>query len=120
MSIGFDSDEIILEKLRERLRRMTDEELIKGAGEAGRQVRHSHTSQREPGAGHCGVADETRGKTEPQARGLVQGLSLPSGQLEDGAASGGEGGVPLRGTVPASRLYRHEPEPAQPGGSALL
>ena len=29
MSIGFDSDEIILDKLRERLRRMTDEELIK-------------------------------------------------------------------------------------------
>jgi hypothetical protein len=28
MSIGFDSDRIILEKLRERLRRMTDEELI--------------------------------------------------------------------------------------------
>ncbi len=29
MSIGFDSDEVILEKLRARLRRMTDEELIK-------------------------------------------------------------------------------------------
>ena len=29
MSIGFDSDEIILEKVRERLRRMTDEELIR-------------------------------------------------------------------------------------------
>jgi hypothetical protein len=29
MSIGFDSEEVILEKLRERLRRMTDEELIK-------------------------------------------------------------------------------------------
>jgi hypothetical protein len=29
VSIGFDSDEVILEKLRERLRRMSDEELIK-------------------------------------------------------------------------------------------
>jgi hypothetical protein len=29
MSIGFDSDEITLKKLRERLRRMTDEKLIK-------------------------------------------------------------------------------------------
>jgi len=29
MSIGFDSDEIILKKLRERLRRMTDEELLR-------------------------------------------------------------------------------------------
>ncbi len=28
MSISFESDEIVLEKLRERLRRMTDEELI--------------------------------------------------------------------------------------------
>ncbi len=29
MSIGFDSDEVILEKLRARLRRMANEELIK-------------------------------------------------------------------------------------------
>jgi len=29
MSIGFDSDQVILNKLRERLRRMTDEELIR-------------------------------------------------------------------------------------------
>jgi hypothetical protein len=33
--IGFESDEAILQKLRERLRRMTDEELIK----FGKQVR---------------------------------------------------------------------------------
>jgi hypothetical protein len=31
-----------------------------------------------------------------------------------------KGGVPLRGAVPASRLYRHEPEPAQSGGRAFL
>ena len=36
-------------------------------------------------------------------------LQGPSGQLEDGAASRSEGEVPLRETVPASRLYRHEP-----------
>jgi hypothetical protein len=35
MSIGFDSDDIILAKLREKLRRMTDEELI----EFGKNVR---------------------------------------------------------------------------------
>ncbi len=29
MSISFESEEIVLKKLRERLRRMTDEELIK-------------------------------------------------------------------------------------------
>jgi len=33
--IGFESDEAILQKLRERLRRMTDEELVK----FGKQVR---------------------------------------------------------------------------------
>ena len=38
----------------------------------------------------------------------------------NGATGGGEGGVPFRGTVSASRLYRHKPEPAQPGGSAIL
>ena len=37
MSIGFDSDEIILKKLRERLRRMSDEELIK-FGKDGRRL----------------------------------------------------------------------------------
>ena len=35
MSISFESDEIVLNKLRERLRRMTDEELIR----FGREVR---------------------------------------------------------------------------------
>jgi len=40
--------------------------------------------------------------------------SLPSGQLEEGATGGSEGGVPLWGAVSASRLYRHESEPAQP------
>jgi hypothetical protein len=35
MSIGFDSEEIILQKLRERLRHMTDKELI----EFGKNVR---------------------------------------------------------------------------------
>ena len=35
-------------------------------------------------------------------------------------AGGGEGGVSLRGTVPASRLYRHKSEPAQSGGDSVL
>jgi hypothetical protein len=41
---------------------------------------------------HRGVADAARRKTEPQAGGLVQGLPLPSRELEDGAACGSEGG----------------------------
>ena len=32
-------------------------------------------------------------------RGVVQGLSLSSGELEDGPSCGGEGGVPLQRVV---------------------
>ena len=46
------------------------------------------------------TVDSAGGKAEPQAGGLVQGLSLSSGELEDGATSGSEGGVPLRRNVP--------------------
>ena len=60
------------------------------------------------------------GTAEPQAGGLVQGLSLPGGELEDGAAGGGEGGVPLRGTVPARGVHRDQPGNGQPGGGAVL
>jgi len=98
----------------------TKPEIYEALEKRGSEVRHPDTGQRELGPGYCRVADATRGKTEPQASGLVQGLSLPSGQLEDGAAGGGEGGVPLRGAVPASRLYRDEAEPAQPDGGAVL
>ena len=60
------------------------------------------------------------GKAESQAGGLVQELSLPSGELEDGAAGGGEGGVPLRGTVPPRGIHRDQPGDGQPGGGAVL
>ena len=59
------------------------------------------------------VADAASGKAEPQADTLVQELSLSGGQLEDGAAGGGEGGVPLRGVVPPRGVHRD-----QPGGSS--
>jgi hypothetical protein len=70
--------------------------------------------------GHRGAADTTSGKTEPQAGVLVQRVSVPSGQLEDGAAGRGEGGVPLRGTVPARGIHRDQPGDGQPGGGAVL
>jgi tRNA A37 N6-isopentenylltransferase MiaA len=75
MSIGFDSDDIILAKLREKLRRMTDEELI----EFGKNVRKlaENPFQRQ--------LDEARaewkrrkkrpvstGKTSPYAKSAVQ------------------------------------------------
>jgi len=78
------------------------------------------SGERQPGAGHCGVADAARGETEPEARSLVQGVSLPGSQLEEGATGSGESGVPLRGTVPASRLHRDQPRSSQSRGSALL
>ena len=46
--------------------------------------------------------------SEPQTRRVVQGLSLSGGQLEDGTASSGEGGVPCRGVVPAGGLHRDQ------------
>jgi hypothetical protein len=70
--------------------------------------------------GRMALNRETLGQSEPQASGLLQGFSLPSGQLEDRTTSCGQGGVPRRRAVSASRLYRHESEPAQPGGSAFL
>jgi len=45
MSISFESEEIILEKLRERLRRMTDEELIKFGKDVRRLAENPFTRQ---------------------------------------------------------------------------
>ena len=45
---------------------------------------------------------------------------FPGGQLEEGPKSGGQGGASPGRTVPASGLYRHEPEFAEPGGGAVL
>ena len=50
----------------------------------------------------------------------VQGLSLPSRQLEDRTTSIGEGGVPCWGVVPASGVYRDQPRDAEPGCDAVL
>src|ERR1017187_10556778 len=55
--------------------------------------------QRQFGAGHQRVADAASGKTEPQAGGLVQRLSVSGSELEDGASGSGEGGVPFWRTV---------------------
>lgn len=57
------------------------------------------------GARHCRVADPFRGPAQPQAGSTVQGLPVPSGQLEEGAACGREGGVPLRGVVSAGGIH---------------
>src|SRR6266478_4610277 len=45
MSISFESEEIILRKLRERLRRMTDEELIKFGKDVRRLAENPFTRQ---------------------------------------------------------------------------
>ena len=53
MSIGFDSDEIILDKLRERLRRMTDEELIKFGREVRKLVENPFQRQLDAARAEC-------------------------------------------------------------------
>ncbi len=73
---------------------------LRSPGGAGREVRHSHSGQREPGAGNRRTVAWSGGMPEPQAAGLVQELSAPGSQLENGAAGGGKSGVPLRGLFP--------------------
>ena len=59
-------------------------------------------------------------QTQQEAVGGVQGLSIPSGQLEDSTQGGGQGGASSRGAVPASRVYRYELDAAESGGGAVL
>ncbi|HEV2395875.1 MAG TPA: hypothetical protein VGS27_02890 [Candidatus Sulfotelmatobacter sp.] len=47
-------------------------------------MRDPHSGQRQPGAGHRGVAAASGGETESEALGGVQGVLVPSCQLEDG------------------------------------
>jgi len=81
---------------------------------------HPHSGQRQPGEGHRGVVDAASGKTEPKAGGLVQGFSLPGRELEDGAAGGSQGRVPLWRAVPSRAVHRDQPGDGQPGGGAVL
>ena len=60
------------------------------------------------------------GRPSKKPLGRVQGFSLSGSELEDGPPGGGEGGASPGRVVPASGLHRHEPEPAQPGGGAVL
>ena len=77
-------------------------------------------SQRQIGAGHRRVVDPTNGPPNTQAGDLVQEVSLPGGELEDGAARGGEGEVPFWGTGPPRGIHCHEPGDGQLGGGAVL
>src|SRR5215472_7714079 len=52
--------------------------------------------------------------------GLVQGFPVPGGELEDGAARGGQGGVSLRRIVPAGGIYCDQLGDGQPCGSSVL
>ena len=71
-------------------------------------------------AEHYGAVDPARGAAELQTGSLVQELSLPGGELADGAPRGGEGRVPLWGIVSPRGLYRHQPHGGEPRGGALL
>jgi hypothetical protein len=59
-------------------------------------------------------------RAEPQASGLVQGLSSSGSELEDGAARGGQDRVPLRGTAPARGVHCDQPGDGQPCSVAVL
>src|SRR5208337_4731996 len=66
------------------------------------------------------VVDPPGGKAELQASDPLQELSLPSSELDQGPAGGGEGRVPLRGAVPAGWLHRDQLPDFKPGGGTLL
>ena len=55
---------------------------LRGAGRAGREVRHSPSVQRQPGAIRCRVVDPASGTAQLQTGGPVQELSLSGGQLD--------------------------------------
>jgi hypothetical protein len=60
------------------------------------------------------------GRPSLQAGGPLQKLSLPGSELDQGTAGSSEGGVPLRGAVPAGRIYRDQLSDFKPGGGTLL
>ena len=60
------------------------------------------------------------GRPGKKQRVEYKGFFILSRELEDGPKGSGEGRASPRGTVPASRVHRNEPEPADPGGGAVL
>src|SRR5216683_6022967 len=95
-------------------------ESLRSAGRTGREVRDSPTGERQSAAEDYGVVDAAGGTAEPPASVSVQKFSLSGGELDDGPAGGGEGGVPMRGAVSPGRLHRNQSGDFQPGGGALL
>src|SRR3989442_899109 len=67
----------------------------------------THSGKRQPRAGHRRTAAAPGGKTKSQAVGRV---SLPGGELENGAPSGSEGRASCRGAVPARGTHRDQPD----------
>ena len=59
-------------------------------------------------------------KNPPTIADFKQELSLPGSELDQSTARGGEGGVPLRGVVPAGWLHRYQLPDFKPGGGTLL
>jgi hypothetical protein len=73
-----------------------------------------------PAAGHRGTADPPGEAAQSQALLLVQGFSLPSGELEDRTKSRGQSGIPCWRVVPSVGIHRDQLGGTEPGGSALL
>ncbi len=69
MSISFESEEIILKKLRERLRRMTDEELTKFGKDVRRLAENPFQKQLEE------ARKEWKRRKSPRTAGLAAGWS---------------------------------------------
>ena len=66
------------------------------------------------------LSSEERTVLESQARSRLQGLSLSSGELENGTTSSGEGRVSCWGVVPACGVHRDQLGDTEPGSRAVL
>src|SRR5450759_5082210 len=75
---------------------------LRGIGGTGCQVRHPHSFQQQLGTGYYRTATASGGQAQREAAGGVQGLSLPSRELEDGPAGGCKGRASFWRVVPAS------------------
>ena len=64
---------------------------LRSVGGAGCEVCHPDSGQRKPAAGHRGVAETSGGQAQQETASRVQGLSVPSRELEDGPTGGSQG-----------------------------
>jgi hypothetical protein len=75
---------------------------------------HSPSCERKSGVGHCRTKIARGEEAQQESAGPLQEVSLLAGELEDGAAGGGECRALCGGAFPASGFPHDHPNPAEP------